>query len=258
MKLLVSIFWILVLLCAFLFLFQRSLLYPAPKDALPAQLPADLELIPLQEGYGLLLHSPVKQGASPLIVFAHGNAELAIWSVDSMRHFQALGYAVLLLEYPGYGDSAGSPGKDSIQASALQAFDTVVARKEIDSKRVAVYGRSIGGGAAALIAAQRPVAALILESTFSSLSTLVAEKGYPAFLLRDRYDNLKIVRHLSVPVFLYHGSHDDLIPISHSEALKDAAADAVLISVPCGHNDCPPPWRHLDAFLGPIFQTAEP
>ncbi len=137
----------------------------------------------------------------------------------------------------------------SIERSALAAYDLITQRSNIDSTRVIAYGRSIGGGAATLIAKQRPVAALGLESSFTRLSSLVAENGYPSFLLRDRFDNETVVRNLNVPVFLYHGSEDDLIPISHSEKLGQVANNHAFFQAPCGHNDCPPGWRMLLEFL---------
>ncbi len=241
---------LLGLAMALLYVGQYKMLYPAPSALIPDGLPANVERIDYPEGYGLLL-TPPNDGAapSPLIIFAHGNGELAyFW----MQEFQALanhGLAVLLLEYPGYGGAEGRPSQASIQAAVLAAYDHAVARNDIDSDNIIAYGRSIGGGAAAILADKRRVRALCLESTFSSLATLVSEKGLPSFLLRDRYDNETIVRSLDVPIFLYHGAQDTLIPLHHSEALQKATKNAEMHTQPCGHNDCPRPWPELLTFL---------
>jgi len=125
-------------------------------------------------------------------------------------------------------------------------------REDVDETKIVVYCRSIGGGPACLLAAQRNVAALVLESTFSSLAELVAEKGYPSFLLRDRFDNAAIVKTLSLPIFIYHGTRDTLIPFTHAEHLIKLAPHAVLNTADCGHNGCPRPWEALDGFLKDI------
>ena len=87
------------------------------------------------------------------------------------------------------------------------------------------------------------------ESSFSTLTALVREKGYPAFLLKDRYDNLGVVTAGVTPVFVFHGTEDTLIPYHHSEALASAGDHVRLYSARCGHNDCPRPWQHLMEFL---------
>ncbi len=234
----------------FFFFIQRSMIFPAPDVELPGQLPDFVEHVPLEEGYALLLSPslPVRT-AAPLLIYAHGNAGSAVWQMHQMIELRDAGFYVLLLEYPGYAGAPGSPSLKSIERSALAAYDLITQRSNIDSTRVIAYGRSIGGGAATLIAKQRPVAALGLESSFTRLSSLVAENGYPSFLLRDRFDNETVVRNLNVPVFLYHGSEDDLIPISHSEKLGQVANNHAFFQAPCGHNDCPPGWRMLLEFL---------
>ncbi|MEQ8692335.1 MAG: alpha/beta hydrolase [Pseudomonadales bacterium] len=233
-----------------LLVFQRNLLFPKPLGKLPTTLPPHVEKIDLNEGYALFVRSDLGSNPQkPLVFFSHGNAELAFWSIEPMAYFNDLGFHVLLYEYPGYGGAEGSPSRDSIERAAIEAYDKIISRPEVDPKKMIIYGRSIGGGAATVLASHRPAAALILESTFSALSTLVAEKGMPSFLLRDRFDNEAIVADLQIPIFLYHGSEDRLIPIEHSLRLKSAAQNATLVTAPCGHNNCPRPWAQLEPFL---------
>jgi len=156
---------------------------------------------------------------------------------------------MLLLEYPGYAGSSGSPSYGAITKSALAAFDQIVKRDDVDDTKIIVYGRSIGGGPACLLAAQREVAALVLESTFSSLAELVTEKGYPSFLLRDRFENVAIVNELTIPLLIYHGTRDTLIPFEHAKRLIKVARNGILQSADCGHNDCPRPWGVLHRFF---------
>lgn len=235
--------------CLLIYLVQGRLLYPAPNLQPPATLPAGVTRLSLEAGYGLLLSPPGTRGKRPLLIFTHGNGETASMWLQAFAPFLARGIAVLLVEYPGYGGAAGRPSLQSIRRTMLSAYDTAAALPDIDARRIVAYGRSVGGGAAALLARERPLAALGLESTFSTMAKLVAEKGMPAFLLRDRYDNVAALAALEIPVFLYHGERDTLIPPAHSRALREAARDAVLVTANCGHNDCPRPWRELLAFL---------
>src|SRR3954470_22139000 len=104
-------------------------------------------------------------GPAPLLIHAHGNGELIDFWADAFTKLRAAGMHVLLVEFPGYGRSAGAPSETSVTAALVAAYDKVIADPRIDSHRVVGYGRSLGGGAIAQLAARRPVAALVLEST---------------------------------------------------------------------------------------------
>ena len=263
----------LFLLCLFagtglllLFLFQRRLLYPAPGYQPSETLVASVEKMEFESGYYLFLpplsgqsasvagDSDTAEGdsgsqASPVIIHAHGNAELAYDRVYGFDELRRLGVAVALVEYPSYAGASGKPSLDTINTLMLATYDSVTTRADIDATKVISYGRSIGGGAASLLAKSRAVSALVLESTFSSLPRLVSELGYPSRLLRDRYDNLAIVRQFKPPVFIFHGTQDTLIDFKHAETMHAAAPHAVFKSADCGHSDCPSIEQELISFL---------
>ncbi len=229
---------------------QRWLLFPAPNVGLAPIRDSGVEVIELELGRALLaLPLTQSERPAPLLVFAHGNAEVAQWSLEPFLIFRRAGFALLLLEYPGYGGAPGRPSSESLNRAALLALDSVAERPELDLERLVVYGRSIGSGVACHVATEREVAAVVLESPFSSLESLVAEKGLPAFLLRDSFDNVAAISELEAPLFLYHGTQDTLISVSHSETLAEKAADVTFLTADCGHNDCPRPWPQLLDFF---------
>jgi len=241
-----------VLACAM----QRQALFPAP----PAAGANAFERIPGAERIWLdtdgaraeawylppLLAAP---GPAPLVVFAHGNAELIDDWAEAFEPPRRWGAAVLLVEYPGYGRSTGSPSQGSIAATMTSAFDRMTARAEIDPNKIVAYGRSLGGGAACALARERKVAALVLESTFTSVRSLARGFGLPGFLVRDPFDNLDTLRAYPGPVLIIHGERDEIIPAEHAAALHSAAPSSRLALAPCGHNDCPRPWPLLRNFL---------
>jgi fermentation-respiration switch protein FrsA (DUF1100 family) len=185
----------------------------------------------------------------PLLIYTHGNGELIDDWVDGFETPRGWGMNVLLVEYPGYGRSGGAPSERSIRAAMLAAYDWASARPEVDPKRIVGYGRSLGGGAICALAGQRPLEALVLESTFTSVRALAKRLGVPGFLVLDPFDNLALVRGFDGPILVLHGTRDEVIPVEQGKALHAAAARSELELLGCGHNDCPRPWPRVRAFL---------
>lgn len=194
---------------------------------------------------------------APVILFAHGNAEVIDDWPLAFEGFRKAGLAVLLVEYPGYGRSEGEPSQATITETMLAAFGWLLARpEEIDPTRIVFMGRSLGGGAVCQLAARRGPAALILTSTFTSARWFA--KGYlaPSWLVRDPFDNLAVVSSLERPLLIVHGRRDELIPFHHAEILAAAAPMGRLLPLECGHNDCPPNEREFQAAVLDFLKTA--
>lgn len=246
------------------FVLQRRVLFP--RHFIPPSAGMEeaegLTLIPLEMPFGTVeawFLPPVGHAAgnpAPALILTHGNATLIDgWPprVDALRR---MGVGVLLVEYPGYGRSDGVPSQASISATLLKAYDWLVAQPGVDASRVVLFGRSVGGGAICTLAAQRPSAALVLLSTFTSVRDMTAGYRLPARLLRDPFDNLEVVQQYEQPLLILHGTHDEVIPYAHSLALHEAAPNSTHIPLDCGHNDC---ITDFDAFwqsLRPFFVEA--
>ena len=237
-----------------LFVWQRALLFPAPSLAGAAPRPADAEAVWLEIAGGSVeaWYLPPLAGAggpAPLLLFSHGNGELIDYWPSALEEPRRWGLAVLLVEFPGYGRSGGAPSQRSVTAAVLAAFDWACRRPSVDPTRIIAYGRSVGGGAAAALAGERPVAAMILESTFTGVAVFARRYGAPGILVRDRFDNLAAARRFTKPLLILHGDHDEIIPVAHARALHAAQPSSELYLMPCGHNDCPQPWAAIEHFL---------
>lgn len=237
---------------AVLFLAQRSLLFPVPAYA-PEDPGADAEVVRITHDGGeatvLFLSPRVPRVPTPLIIFTHGNGELADDWVLEFEPPRTWGVAVLLVEYPGYGRAPGSPSELSITAAVLAAYDWAAADPRIDPTRIVAYGRSLGGGAAARLAVDRRVAALILESAFTSVADFAARFLAPSFLIRDRFDNRQSLASYRGPLLMIHGRLDTIVPIAHGRELAALVPGARLVELNCGHNDCPRQWNTIAPFL---------
>jgi len=190
------------------------------------------------------------QGAyAPLIIYAHGNGELIDMRAQDFASLRDGGYAVLQVEFPGYGRSEGSPSERSVTAALVSAYDWAVASRRFDPRRISGYGHSLGGGAIAQLAARRPLSMLVLESTFVNLEDVVMHYGVPRWLLLYHFDTGKVLRGYRGPVLLLHGTRDRVFASSQAQTLATLAQHATLHLEACGHNDCPPQWELVLSFL---------
>ncbi|HEX9487479.1 MAG TPA: alpha/beta hydrolase [Gemmatimonadales bacterium] len=178
---------------------------------------------------------------SPGLLWFYGNGEnvAAIWPI--VREFQPPGTAVLVLDYPGYGDSGGRATEAALYAAADAAYGALASRPEVDPRRIYVYGRSLGSAVASYTAAHHPVAGLILESPLTNAAEM-ARYHYrllPRFLLRLSLDNVANVKLVHCPILLFHGDADRLVPTAMGKVVAAAAAGPVEVVLihGAGHND---------------------
>jgi fermentation-respiration switch protein FrsA (DUF1100 family) len=188
-------------------------------------------------------------GPAPVVMYAHGNGELIDFWAKEFAPVRAAGLHVLLVEYPGYGRSRGRPSERNITATLVAAYDLMARDPRVDPARIVGHGRSLGGGAIAQLAARRPVAALVLESTFTSLADIVRGFGIPDWLIVNHFDTRSVLARYPHPVLLIHGLQDVNIPVSHVHGLQNVLRGGRLRLLQCGHNDCPRQWEAVLSFL---------
>lgn len=238
--------------CATLYFAQDKMLFPGV--GLPAPAPGAaahagaLELRrPLSgdgsagEAFAWYLPAPgaSAQRPAPLVVCFHGNYETIDNQGWMIELFHGLGCSVLLPEFRGYGGAGGSPSQAAIREDAAAFLNDVLARPEVDSTRVLYYGRSLGGGAAADLASVRKPAAIVIESSFSSVRSMSWRYSVPPLLVTNPFRTDCVLASLGVPVLIFHGTLDSVLPISHARALHAGTPGSELWEFACGHDDPP-------------------
>lgn len=166
------------------------------------------------------LPRPTGTGA---VLVCHGNAgnlSHGGWLAEEFR--TSLGRPVLIFDYPGYGKSGGKPTEAGCYAAGEAALRWLADEQHIPAGRVVLFGESLGGGVATELATRHDHEALVLAKTFTSLPA-VAKKMYPWLpthtLMSNRFDNLSKLPRCKGPVFITHGTMDQLVPFAHGEAL---------------------------------------
>jgi fermentation-respiration switch protein FrsA (DUF1100 family) len=177
---------------------------------------------------GVKLHAWFASVDTPIatLVISHGNAGNISHRSQIMIRLLRTGFSVLMYDYRGYGKSEGVPDEEGVYKDGRAAFDYVLTLHGVDPGRVVLWGTSLGGAVAVDVATQRPAAALILESTFSSAKDMAAAL-YPflpaRFFVRSQFNSNDKIRNIRIPVLCMHGTRDGTIPFGLGKKLFNAA-----------------------------------
>ena len=165
---------------------------------------------------------------SPVVMYFHGNGELIDDQRQTVELWHKLGLSVLVCEHVGYGRSDGTPALENDLANGVAWYDLVAKRPEVRRDKILAHGFSLGGSFAAQLAARRPVAGLVLESTFSSLPSMARRMGVWLYFGGERMDSARVLRELdpAVPVLVTHGRGDTVIPVAEGRKLAAARPGA--------------------------------
>ncbi|XP_078155017.1 alpha/beta-Hydrolases superfamily protein [Carex rostrata] len=221
-------------------------------------------------------HSPNHRG--PTILFFQENAGNIAHRLEFVRiMMQRLECNVFMLSYRGYGESDGHPSQHGITKDAQAALDHLVNREDIDTSRIIIFGRSLGGAVGTVLAKNNPdkVAALILENTFTSILDMAgimlpflrwfiggSSTTGPKilnFVVRSPWNTIDIIGQIKQPILFLSGLQDELVPPVHMRLLYEKAiehnSNCLFVDFPNGmHMDTwysggDRYWRTINLFL---------
>ncbi len=193
----------------------------------PTQWELTFEEILFESPDGLKLHGWFFPGGPPnrTLIYFHGNAGNIGDRLPKIKKLHGLGMNVFLFDYRGYGGSEGKPSLTGAVDDSLAAYRWVVARPDVDPNHIILYGESLGGALALEVARQERHAAVILESTFTSVRDM-AKSFYrliPRFLVPDVYRSIDTIRQVHEPILILHGLRDGVVPHTMGKRLYEAA-----------------------------------
>ncbi len=266
-NLITTIAGVYIVFVAALFVFQRNLMYH-PDSTVPAPTTSavsEMEAVSLATDDGLRLLAWYRPAAAQraTVVYFHGNAGHIGHRGDKVRPYLDAGLGVLLVSYRGYAGNPGAPTEDGLYADGRAALD-FLAQRGVGAGGVVLYGESLGSGVAVEVARRQaasiPVAAVVLESPFSSIAD-VAQAHYPfvpaRWLIKDRFDSVAKIAAIGAPVLIVHGVRDRVVPVRFGRRLFAAAAEPKESRWfdEAGHNDLYShgAWAVVSAFIERVW-----
>ncbi|MBN3869321.1 alpha/beta hydrolase [Nostoc sp. JL33] len=154
------------------------------------------------------------------ILYSHGNSEDLGDIKQLLEKLHAWGFSVFAYDYRGYGTSEGKPTESHAYEDIDSAYNYLTQTLKISPERIIVLGRSVGGSSAVNLAMRKPVAGLIIESSFISAFQVIVPFRILPF---DKFPNLDNIKKVKCPILVIHGKADDIIPFAHGEKLFNAA-----------------------------------
>ena len=188
--------------------------------------------------HGWFLENP---GTSKVIVYYHGNAGSIADRYEWGCQLTDSGASVLMAEYRGYGRSEGKPGEEGFYRDAEAVWAWLTKTKGYAPQDIVIYGKSLGGGVAGELAARHTPGALVLQSTFTSITEMakIVLPVVPSFMLKTRFDTFEKLPLIQCPVLVIHSRSDEVIPFAMGESLAAQAPNLkhFIQFSGYGHND---------------------
>ena len=226
LKILTLLAALYIFLCAAMYLFQEQFIF------FPQKLEKDFHFSfnqNFEEVYlttedktllhGILFKSDCSKG---LLFYLHGNAG-SLYSWGGTAHaYAGLQYDVFMPDYRGFGKSEGSVSRQDELFQDMQiAYNEM--KKRYDERNIIVLGYSIGTGPAAHIASTNNPKMLILQAPYFSLTDMMKHRYpfLPAFILKYPFKTNEYIQRCRMPVVIFHGTDDEVIPYESSVKLKE-------------------------------------
>jgi len=178
---------------------------------------------------------PAADAAAPAVLYLHGARWNLTGQLFRIEQLHAFGFAVLAIDYRGFGRSPGPlPSEETVYQDARAAWDRLTVLQPDPRKRF-IYGHSLGSAVAVDLAAGLsreaqhgapgllPARGLIIESSFTTLAdiaqALTSDYLPVGLILSQKFDSESKIAGVGMPVLIVHGTADRFVPSRFSEQL---------------------------------------
>ncbi|HEY8934891.1 MAG TPA: alpha/beta fold hydrolase [Cyclobacteriaceae bacterium] len=214
-----------ITICILLYIYQERIIFFPEKlsEDYPLQFP-NAEELKIKTSDGISLHGILFKADSAskgVIFYLHGNAgSLRLWG-DVASTYTALRYDVFMLDYRGYGKSEGQiTSQEQMFDDVETVYKNLLSRYSQD--KIIILGYSIGTGVATYLASVNKPKMLILQAPYYNMAYMMKQvvPFAPTFILKYKFETNKFIQLCSMPIVIFHGDSDEVIPYGSSLKLK--------------------------------------
>jgi uncharacterized protein len=231
-------------LAALMYVAQRAIMYlPETARTAPAAAgfpQAEEVVLDTADGEKVIVWHVPPRGEHPVVLYFQGNGGAPQHRVPRFRKLVAEGVGLVALSYRGYAGSTGHPTETGLINDARAAYHYAASRYPAD--RIALWGESLGAAVAIALAAEKPVARIMLDAPFTSAVDLASAVYWflpVRALMKDPFRSDERIGKVTAPILIMHGERDSTVPIRYGERLHQMiAAPKRFVRFPNGdHND---------------------
>jgi len=199
----------------------------------------------------------------PSVIIVHGwnrNCERMLPYLD---HIKDLQMNILMIEARGHGENRPNPfiSQVGFGRDIISAVDWIVLQPESDIQRIGVFGHSVGAAATIFAAAfDKRITAFVADASYAHPRDIIMQglQEYhlpylPFGFILQHYIQMrigmtlnsaapeKLIRKISVPGLLIHGTADEVIPIDNLERIRSRAKSNISLWIAEGlrHSNTP-------------------
>jgi uncharacterized protein len=195
--------------------------------------------IPVKDRNLHMVKFPAEGNRKGIVLFFHGNRKNVEHYKRYTSFFTSSGFELWMPDYPGFGKTTGARTEKNMYDDAIRIY--TMARREFEPSSIIIYGKSMGTGVASFIAAEKPSAALILETPYYSIDAL-AKHYFPIYpvipMTKYSFPIHQYLPKVNSPITIFHGTRDEVIPYAQAEKLAKENPSASLVTISGGkHNN---------------------
>lgn len=169
------------------------------------------------------LISPKKNYNGTTIYFLHGNLANMVYMFTLMTPFVEAGYQLFTIDYSGFGFSTGESTRANVLDDGNSGLDYILDKKDIKYDKLIIYGQSLGGHLACVVATenQDKIDGLVIEGAFSSHKDISSD-GVPILsriFVREMYSAKKAIQSFKKPLLVIHSTDDTRVKYKHGELI---------------------------------------
>ncbi|WP_246449841.1 alpha/beta hydrolase [Novosphingopyxis iocasae] len=226
---------------------------PVPLDRTPVTFEGSVpQQVSTTTADGLVLYGYYWAPRDPngdVVIYFHGNGNNALVAAKKAQPLSEDGHGLLVASYRGYGANPGKPSEEGLIADGDAWFTK--AHELAPGSKMFVFGHSLGGAVAIAMGARHNVSGVATLGAFSKLAAMATVVTQA--LLPDQFDNLKTIKLVHAPIFLFHGTADKVVSFEQAERLAAAAPEAQLLPLPNGGHEID--MTKLAPFVWQAFET---
>lgn len=181
------------------------------------------------------------QTAQFTLCYFHGNAGNIYDRIELLKLLHSIPLSIFIIDYRGYGKSSGKPSEKGLYEDAMAAWNYLISVRKLLPNQIIIFGRSLGGPVALYCALKTKPAGVIIDSSFTSITSMVQyhSSGCMSLFFNEKYPAVEYIQKMNIPILILHSRDDETAPFFMGQELyKQCPSNKkYFVELEGGHNN---------------------